>query len=285
MKISSISLTVIGFYGTAAASLRGEIERDLATVLYYPRYTGDYNTAWCTSNNQYANNSPGYTTELACCKANFPSQTSGKCYSMLPSPPTASPIGVDGPDAYYRKPDVDFAKGYCVNTRPIPVGPKIYETELECCKAEYRTQISGVCLSYLPSPPTKSPIPLAGPDIWYKKPYIDWAKGYCINTHPAPIGATTYDSEFQCCKSAYAGQISGACLAQLPSPPTASPFGVDGPDAYYRKPDVDWAKGHCVNTHPVPVGAKIYETELKKTFQVLLLHPLLVLMLTFILYF
>jgi hypothetical protein len=179
----------------------------------------------------------------------------------LPSPPTASPFGVNGPDAFYADRTKDYADGVCINTLPVPNGAKIYETELECCKGEYAVQTSGACLGALPSPPTASPIPAAGLDIWYKKPDIDWAKGYCINDHPAPNGATTYESELDCCKGAYAGQSTGACLAKLPSPPTASPVGVN--ENFYKAPNVDWAKGHCINTLPVPGGAKVYESELE----------------------
>jgi len=262
MQFLSITINALVVGSGAAASLRGE-QRDLA-VLYYPRYTGDYQTGWCTSNNKYAQGSPGYSTELACCNAQFGSQTSGKCYSMLPSPPTASPVGVNGPDAFYADRTKDYADGVCINTVPAPIGAVFFDTELECCKAEYGVQTSGACLAALPSPPTASPLTAAGPDIWYKNPAVgDWTVGYCINDHPAPSGLTTYDSELDCCKGAYAGQSSGKCLSMLPSPPTASPFGVNGPDAFYADRTKDYADGVCINTVPAPIGATIYDTELE----------------------
>jgi hypothetical protein len=222
---------------------------------------GDWAQGYCINDHPAPDGQTTYDSELECCKGAYAGQSSGACLAKLPSPPTASPFGVNGPDAFYRKPDVDWAEGYCVNDVPAPVGAKIYDTELECCKGEYGSQISGKCLTYLPSPPTASPIPAAGLDIWYKKPDMDWAVGYCINDHPAPNGQTTYDSELECCKGAYAGQSSGACLASLPSPPTASPVGVN--ENFYKAPNVDWDVGHCINTLPVPVGAKVYDSELE----------------------
>jgi hypothetical protein len=80
----------------------------------------------------------------------------------------------------------------------------------------YATQTSGACLADLPDPLKVSPIPDGGVDIWYKAPDVDWTVGYCIKQLPTPNGAATYDSELECCKGAYAGQLSGKCLSMLP---------------------------------------------------------------------
>ena len=244
MKFSTLSLCALGLHGATAATLRGDSKRDLS-VLYYPRYTGDYNTGWCTANNSFANGSPGYSTELACCNAAFASQTTGACYGMLPNPPTASPTGVDGPDAYYPNWDLDFAVGVCINTLPAPVGIQVYETELECCKGEYATQTSGACFAALPNPPTVSPTITGGPDAYYADRSGDWSTGVCINTMPAPVGAVVYDSELECCKGEYASQSSGACLAALPNPPTASP--LSAANAKFFPIYSGWETGHCDN--------------------------------------
>jgi hypothetical protein len=194
-----------------------------------------------------------YDSELECCKGAYVGQSSGACLAQLPSPPTASPFGVNGPDIWYPKPGVQWTDGYCVNDYPAPDeatlnGAHVYDSELECCKGFYGTQTSGKCLTYLPSPPTASPITAAGPDKWYKKADMTWDDGYCINDHPAPTdgSVTIYDSELECCKGAYVGQSSGACLAQLPSPPTASPAGPDSP-FYPVWVGTGWGASYCDN--------------------------------------
>jgi hypothetical protein len=262
MKFSTLSLSAIGLHGATAATLRGDSKRELA-VLYYPRYTGDYNTGWCTSNNNFAQGSPGYATELACCNAAFNQQTTGACYAKLPSPPTASPTGADGPDAYYPNWNLDFNDGICINKSPPPNGIKVYDTELDCCKGEYATQTSGKCLAALPNPPTVSPTADGGPDAYYADITKDWKDGVCINKMPAPLGAKIYDTELECCKGQYGSQTSGACLAALPNPPTVSPTADGGPDAYYADFTKDWKDGVCINKMPAPLGAKIYDTELE----------------------
>lgn len=65
--------------------------------------------------------------------------------------PCASPIEADEPDAFYKKPDMDWKDGYCISDHPAPNGAKIYETELECCTGAFAGQDSGACLSKLPS--------------------------------------------------------------------------------------------------------------------------------------
>ena len=54
-----------------------------------------YSQGWLGGSCQYTIdcNSPGYDTELECCKGNYPGQSSGYCLSQLPNPPTLSPTG------------------------------------------------------------------------------------------------------------------------------------------------------------------------------------------------
>ena len=67
---------------------------------WYP----DYDTAWpeagCKNELPLpyanANDRPQYDTQLACCKAAYGGQTSGKCLSQLASPPTTSPTMAGG---------------------------------------------------------------------------------------------------------------------------------------------------------------------------------------------
>jgi hypothetical protein len=258
LQVSLVSLTV-GLHGASAATIRGERK---TAVLYYPRYTGDFLTGWCTTTDQYAQGSMGYATELACCNAAFAGQSSGKCYSMLPAPPTTSPTGTGGPDAWYADYDLDFAQGVCKNKAPAPIGRVIYATELACCKGEYATQTTGACLKSLPDPPTVSPTITGGPNVWYPNYDVDFAQGYCINKMPVPNGRQTFTSELACCKGAYATQTTGACLKSLPDPPTVSPTITGGPNVWYPDFDLGWANGACTNKMPVPTGRVTYDSEL-----------------------
>ena len=57
-----------------------------------------------------------------------------------------------------------------------------------------------------------------------------WASAGCKNDLPLPFtpgGRPTYSSMLACCKGAYGGQTSGACLSQMDSPPTSSPTTSD----------------------------------------------------------
>jgi hypothetical protein len=253
MKSFQIILSVLGLrFATPATLRRASAARNLAVVKYWPRYT------------TYSYNNPSYSTELECCKATFPNQNSGTCLSMLPAPPTVSPTSIDGPNAWYANYDLDFTKGVCINKLPTPTGRTIYDTQLECCKGAYGGQTSGACIKDLPAPPTVSPTPTGGVEIWYQNPDIgDWTKGYCINKLPTPNDAATYDSELDCCKGAYAGQSSGKCLSMLPAPPTVSPTQTGGPDEWYADFDLDWTNGVCINTLPQPSGRTIYDSQLE----------------------
>lgn len=52
------------------------------------------------------------------------------------------------------------------------------------------------------------------------------------------------------------GQMSGKCLAQLPSPPTTSPIGSGGLDFYYPDYDSAWSEATCKNDAPLPFANK-----------------------------
>jgi hypothetical protein len=199
---------------------------------------------------------------LACCKGAYSGQSSGACLQALPSPPTSSPTGADGLDVWYADYDQDWADATCINEGPVPNGRPVYDTMLACCKAAYSGQSSGACLQALPSPPTSSPTGADGLDVWYADYDQDWTNGVCINEGPVPNGRPIYDTMLACCKGAYSGQSSGACLQALPSPPTSSPTGADGLDVWYADYDQDWTNGVCINEGPVPNGRPVYDSML-----------------------
>ena len=105
---------------------------------------------------------------------------------------------------------------------PVPSGRPTYTSMLACCKAAYGGQTSNKCIASLPNPPTAAPTKVS-PDVYYPDYSLAWTAGKCINTLPIPSGRPTYTSELACCKAAYAGQVSNACVADLPNPPTKAP--------------------------------------------------------------
>ena len=245
LQLSLLTLTT-----ASAATLRSaptandaNVERDLQTTLYYPKFTGDWATGYCSTHNYGSGQS--YTSELACCKGSFAGQTSGFCFSKLASPPTSSPTGSDGLDVWYPDYDQDWTDATCINEGPIPNGRPTYDTMLACCKAAYSGQSSGACLQALPSPPSSSPTGADGLDVWYADYDQDWTNGVCINEGPVPNGRPVYDSMLACCKGAYSGQLSGACIQALPTPPTSSPTSLS--NLPFFPVWSGWESGHCDN--------------------------------------
>ena len=87
---------------------------------------------------------------------------------------------------------------------------------------------TGKCLSMLPSPPTTSPTSSdRTAPFWYPDYESPWSHATCLNTLPLPYkyinDRPNYSSAKECCKMAYAGQMSKACVCSLDSPPTRCP--------------------------------------------------------------
>jgi len=184
-----------------------------------------------------------YATQLECCKGAFGGQTSGACIKGLPNPPTLIPTittvaGQGG--GWYADYNTAWSNAGCKNTLPLPNHATIvYISQLECCKGAYNWQISNACIKGLPNPPTsmptiapttvapttKLPTTLAGlGGGWYADYGTAWPNAGCKNTTPLPIHATMfYATQLACCKAAFGGQTSNACVMGLPNPPTAKP--------------------------------------------------------------
>jgi len=236
---------------------------------WYP----DYDTAWSEAGclNKFplpypnVNDRPNYKTNLECCKGAYGGQVSGKCLSTLPSPPTTSPTNPGGiADFWYPDYDTAWSEAGCLNKFPLPF-PNVndrpnYKTMLECCKAAYGGQVSGACLSNLPNPPTGSPTGSSGLEFWYPDYDTTWSVAGCINTRPMPSGRPTYKTMLECCKGAYGGQVSGACLSELPNPPTTSPTSSAGLDVWYPDYSLAWPSGICINDAPLPSGRPTYSS-------------------------
>eukprot|EP00571_Detonula_confervacea_P010921 CAMPEP_0172303464 /NCGR_PEP_ID=MMETSP1058-20130122/4993_1 /TAXON_ID=83371 /ORGANISM="Detonula confervacea, Strain CCMP 353" /LENGTH=486 /DNA_ID=CAMNT_0013014285 /DNA_START=1 /DNA_END=1461 /DNA_ORIENTATION=+ len=239
---------------------------------FYPDYDTMWSEAGClnTAPLPYPRKEdrPVYPTHLECCKGAYGGQMSGKCLAELPSPPTTSPTGSGGADFYYADYETPWPEATCKNDLPLPFPRKEdrpnYDTMLACCKGSFGNQQSGACLAILPSPPTTSPTGSGGADFFYPDQDTAWPEGTCMNALPLPFpkgDRPTYDTMLDCCKGAFGGQQSGACLANLPSPPTTSPTGSDG-TGYFRDTSVAWSEGACINTGTAPNGWPQYDTML-----------------------
>ena len=232
-----------------------------STAAWHPDYSAGWDQGKCDFTTTC--NSPSYSTNLACCKGAYGSQTSNYCVSKMANPPTMSPTKTGGPDAYYPNYDIAWPEGYCINTVPMPSGHPVYTTMLACCKGAYGGQTSGACIAKLPSPPTMAPTKAGAAGTNYYPNYnLAWPEGYCINTQPIPSGRPVYATMLACCKASYGGQASGACIKALINPSTMAPIKAGGPDAYYPDYTLNWSEGKCINTVPMPSGRPVYTTQL-----------------------
>lgn len=234
---------------------------------WHPVYSAGWTNGYCRFTVDC--NSPAYSSELACCKGAYTGQISGYCLSQLPQPPTQSPTDTGGLDVYYPDYATPWNDAGCINARPLPSGRPTYSTMLACCKGAYAGQMSGKCLSMLPSPPTSSPTMSGGlTDYWWPDYDTPWADAGCKNTIPTTFNKNdrpSYATQLACCKGAYAGQMSGKCLSQLPNPPTLSPTGAGGLDYWYPDYDTPWDRATCKNDRPLPFlpgGRPTYDTQL-----------------------
>jgi len=136
-----------------------------------------------------------------------------------------------------------------------------YSTQVECCKGAFGGQMSGACIKGLPNPPTFSPTTAAGASgKWYVDQGGAWSTGGCKNTIPYPTYATVFfDTQLLCCKGAFGGQTSGACINGLPNPPTFSPTTAAGASGkWYVDQGGSWSTGGCKNTIPYPIYATVF---------------------------
>ena len=155
---------------------------------------------------------------------------------------------------------MSWSVGTCKNDRPLPNGYPTYSTQLECCKGSYGGQASGACLNSLPNPPTQAPTESGPLDVYY--PTGLWSEGICTNERPLPDNVPTYDTQLDCCKGSFGGQVSGSCINDLPFPPTGSPTESGPLDVYYPDYSKDWAEGTCTNERPLPNNVQTYATML-----------------------
>jgi len=169
--------------------------------------------------------------------------------------------GCDGtePEKWYSSGGSDWPSGFCKFERQCNGNYGAgFSTELACCQGHFGAQASGVCLSNLPAPPTTSPTISGGlAAFWYPDYDTAWPDAGCLNTLPLPFNngndRPTYDTQLECCKSAYGGQSSGKCLSELASPPTTSPTMTGGVGLlWYPDYSSAWSDAGCKNEVPLP---------------------------------
>jgi hypothetical protein len=115
---------------------------------------------------------------------------------------------------------------------------------------------------------------------WYANYDTTWINSGCTNTTPLPIYATTFfTTQLECCKAAFMGQLSGACLIGLPNPttplptslPTTSPSYLPtstptksltsinpNEGKWYANYGTVWINARCRNTLPHPNYATLF---------------------------
>ncbi len=147
-------------------------------------------------------------------------QTGGECTTFL-----AAASGTGG-TKWYADYGTAWAMAGCKSETLYPIyASTFYDTQLACCKAAYAGQSNGACIKGLANPPTSSPTKAGdfGTD-WNADYPTSWATSGCKNTLPRPNYAIQlYKTELECCKAAYGGQTSEACVRGLLNPPTKSP--------------------------------------------------------------
>ena len=227
------------------------------TAAYHPDYTLGWERGKCDFVTTC--NSPSYATELECCQEAYAGQTSKYCFSQLANPPTSSPTV----EMYYADYTLPWTMGMCISTSdvPAPTGRSTFATMEECCDVAYAGQVSDAC-NVGTRPPTGAPTATVAA-TFYPDYSLPWPQGKCIDTSPMPTGRPTYTSQLACCKAAYGGQVSKACINDLANPPTSSPTQEGGPDVYYPDYSLAWTVGTCINTVPVPSGRPTYTTPLE----------------------
>ena len=188
-------------------------------VAWHPNYAEAWSTAKCIYTRDC--DSPAYNDEEACCNGAYGGQVSGACKGGLVNPSTV-------PTKWYPDYVTSWAIAGCKNESPYPnyITDSIkFDTQLACCKGTFGGQTSGSCIAGLLIKPTMAPITAGGVGgKWYADYGVAWLIAGCKNTFPYPKYATMfYSSHLECCKGAFGGQMSNACLRGLPMAPTILP--------------------------------------------------------------
>ena len=218
---------------------------------WYP----DYNPIWaeglCSNAHPAPSGRPHYDSDSECCAKAYGNQASGVCVGLIPSSPeipsnpssstsdltatvsiTSQPVSkpsltVEGPTS----PTPDLSTLILVTTEPTSKPVASFSIE----------EISSFSVEETDNK-------------WYPDYNSIWALGKCDNISPAPSGRPHHNSQSECCKMAYGGQASGACVGYTTS--TVSKL-----ETYYPDYNVDWSLGKCSNAYPAPGGRPQYNSQ------------------------
>jgi len=142
-----------------------------------------------------------------------------------------------------------------------------YADRATCCAVQYGGQTDGACSTAGGTTATPTANPNNGK--FYADYSTPWPNAGCMNTVPHPNYATMfYTTQLECCKAAFYGQTSNACVMGLPNPPTAKPSvapttvapttklpttaaGQGG--GWYADYGTPWPNASCKNTTPLPI--------------------------------
>ena len=198
---------------------------------WYP----DYNPIWaeglCSNSYPAPSGRPHYDSLSECCAKAYGGQGSGACLGLIPSSPQDSPSIPSSPT-----PEVSTIISVMTKPTDKPVGSFSIEV----------TQP-------IDEPVTSFSIEETG-SKWYPDYNPIWALGVCSNISPAPSGRPHYQSQSECCKMAYNGQASGACVGYTTSI-------VSKLETYYPDYSGNWAEGKCTNAYPAPSGRPQYNSQ------------------------
>jgi len=186
-------------------------------TMWHPNYAVAWSTGGCTFKADC--DSPGYESELACCDGAYGGQVSGACKAGFANPSTTT-------TKWYADYATSWAIAGCKSAFPYPsYATTFFDKQLDCCKGAYGGQTSGACLAGLPTSPTMAPVTAGGVGgKWYADYGVAWSIAGCKNTFPYPnYAAIFYSSQLACCKGAFGGQTSNACIKGLPTAPTLLP--------------------------------------------------------------
>lgn len=245
-------------------------------VLWHPDYSRPWPSSGCVQKADC--DSPGYADAASCCAAQYGGQTAGACTSSsgLTASPTASPTANPNAGKWYADYATPWPIAGCKNTTPHPsYATTFFDTQLLCCKGAYAGQPANSCINGLAVAPTAAPTTTGGVGgKWYADYGTAWSNAGCKSSTPYPVYASTFfDSQLLCCKGAFGGQSSNACVKGLPSPPTSTPTVAPTTSApttkspttvagqgggWYADYGTAWPTAGCKNTLPLPVYATTF---------------------------
>jgi hypothetical protein len=211
--------------------------------VWYPDYNVNWAEGKCSNAYPAPSGRPHYDSQSECCAKAYGNQASGVCVGSIPSSSVESPL-------FPSSATSDLTSAISITSQPASnpslavEGPTNPGPDLSAISVT--TQLTN-------KPVTSLIVEEIG-DKWYPDYNPIWALGKCSNFSPAPTGRPHYDSQSECCKMAYGGQASGACVGYTTST-------VSKTETFYPDYNGDWSLGKCSNAYPAPGGRPQYNSQ------------------------